>query len=124
MVDGKLKIKDLIDGYGRHPKGRGPCANKGKLVVCPDYKASLEFNREQKHALIDDIRCSRSIGQLSFLDNKNGTYDLIDGEQRILTICEFLTSKFTYYDRFFHQLEKEEYDVILNYELNVNVISI
>ena len=56
--------------------------------------------------------------------NEN-TYECLDGQQRSISICQYVNSdfpvKFNGNDRFFHNLNDEEKEVILNYELEVHI---
>tara|TARA_R110002167_G_scaffold35510_1_gene113403 strand:- start:908 stop:1795 length:888 start_codon:yes stop_codon:yes gene_type:complete len=46
-------------------------------------------------------------------------FEIIDGQQRTISICQYVDGVFSYRDRYFHNLQKDEKDVILNYELSV-----
>jgi hypothetical protein len=43
----------------------------------------------------------------------------MDGQQRTISICEYVTGKFVLNYQYFHNLEKEEQEQILNYKLMV-----
>ena len=53
------------------------------------------------------------------------TYVCLDGQQRSISICQYVNSdfpvKFNGNDRFFHNLNEEEKESILNYELEIRV---
>ena len=55
----------------------------------------------------------------------DGTYELIDGQQRTISICQYVCDefsvKFAGNDRFFHNLTQDEKNKILQYELSVYV---
>lgn len=55
---------------------------------------------------------------------ENGCFEMIDGQQRTLSICEFYTHGFNIEDKerdilYFSTLTKEEKEQFLNYELTV-----
>lgn len=49
----------------------------------------------------------------------NGDFEIIDGQQRTISICQFINSDFSYKDRYFHNLSDDEQEKILNYELTI-----
>ena len=50
---------------------------------------------------------------------EDGTYEVIDGQQRTLSVCEYVAGKFAYMFRYFGNLTKDEQDAILDYGLTV-----
>ena len=44
---------------------------------------------------------------------------IIDGQQRTVSISQYVDGVFSYKDRYFHNLQQDEKDTILNYELTV-----
>lgn len=54
-----------------------------------------------------------------WIENSAGNYELLDGQQRTLSICQYVNGDYSINDRYFHNLTKEEKDQILNYELMI-----
>jgi hypothetical protein len=54
-----------------------------------------------------------------WVKNKDDTYEVMDGQQRIISICEYVSGSFSLDFQYFHNLETEEQEQILNYELMV-----
>jgi hypothetical protein len=46
-------------------------------------------------------------------------FELIDGQQRTVSICQYVDGVFSHGDRYFHNLQQDEKDAILNYKLTV-----
>jgi hypothetical protein len=44
---------------------------------------------------------------------------VIDGQQRTISICQFVNGDFAYLFRYFHNLQKDEQEKILNYKLTI-----
>ena len=49
----------------------------------------------------------------------DGTYEVIDGQQRTISICQYVDSEFSFKDRYFHNLQVNEQEQIFNYELSI-----
>lgn len=70
--------------------------NKGELRI-PEVQRDLVWTKSQKQLLIDSLFKDYDIPKLYFRDvNKNGktVYDIIDGQQRLNAIFEFLNNEF------------------------------
>ena len=50
---------------------------------------------------------------------EDGGYEVLDGQQRTISIGQYFNGDFSLNDRFFHNLTKEEQDKILDYELMI-----
>jgi hypothetical protein len=65
-----------------------------------DYQRELEWSDEDKTSLIDSIMTSRDIGKFLFMEldyDDTGVSDqIIDGKQRLTTICEFYEDRFVW----------------------------
>ena len=48
---------------------------------------------------------------------KNETLEVLDGQQRTVSICEFIEGNFSINFQYFHNLEEDEKEQILNYKL-------
>ncbi len=54
---------------------------------------------------------------------EDGTYEIIDGQQRTISICQYVNGDFAFNLRYFHNLQQDEQEQILNYELQVYICS-
>ena len=53
--------------------------------------------------------------------NDDGTFEVLDGQQRTISICEFVSGVFSFEGRYFNNLTDTEREQILNYELMVYI---
>jgi len=51
----------------------------------------------------------------------DGGYELIDGQQRTISICQFINGDFAHKEMYFHSLQKDEQEQILGYKLMIYV---
>ena len=51
----------------------------------------------------------------------DGSYEVIDGQQRSISLCQYVTGVFSHDGRYFHNLQRDEQAVILGYPLMVYV---
>ena len=91
-----VTIKELIEGYIPEEKleeNAPVLAYDGKLCVRPEYQRSFIYDDEQAMAVIGSILRNRPLNNIYFVKRVLSTnqivYDLMDGQQRILSICQF-----------------------------------
>jgi uncharacterized protein with ParB-like and HNH nuclease domain len=54
---------------------------------------------------------------------EDGNFEIIDGQQRTISICQFIEGDFSFKSRYFHNLQNDEKEQILNYKLMVYLCS-
>lgn len=69
--------------------------NKGKILINQEYQRSEVWKPFQKRDLIDSIMKGFFIGILVIWKNKEGKLEILDGQQRIKTIINFVNDKGT-----------------------------
>ena len=53
--------------------------------------------------------------------NDDGTFEVLDGQQRTISFCQYVNGMFSINDRFFHNLTNDEKEKILNYDLDIYI---
>ncbi len=54
-----------------------------------------------------------------WVKNEDGTYEVLDGQQRTISICEYVAGNFSLNFQYFHNLEDVEREQILDYKIMV-----
>lgn len=85
----------------------------GDLVIQPEYQRNYMYAECKKDvAVIDSILKGYPLGLIYFNRRPDGTYEILDGQQRITSIGRYVTEKFTVKDangmeQFFAGLDDE-----------------
>ena len=114
----KVAVRDLVAGY-LNSEEEGVVAYGGRLDVRPKYQREFIYKPEQQEAVIDTVTKGYPLNVMYWAVRGDGTYEVIDGQQRTLSVCEYVAGKFAYKFRYFGNLTKDEQDAMLNYELMV-----
>lgn len=85
----KLLIKDLTDMFIEDTKTGKVTAFGGKLNIRPAYQREFIYGTEEQQAVIDTIMKGYPLNVMYWAKCDDGTYELMDGQQRTLSICKF-----------------------------------
>jgi len=114
----KIKIHEVIDGY-KDSHEEGVIAYNGKLDIRPKYQREFVYKDKQRDAVLDTIKKGFPLNVMYWMVREDGGFEVLDGQQRTISIGQYVNGDFSINDRFFHNLTKEEKDQILDYELMV-----
>ena len=114
----KISIGKVIIGY-KDSAEEGVVAYSGKLDIRPKYQREFVYKEKQRNAVIETIKNSFPLNVMYWMIRDDGGYEVLDGQQRTISIGQYVTGDFSLNDRFFHNLTKEEQDKILDYELMI-----
>lgn len=116
----QILVKDLFNGYINSDE-EGVIAYGGKLNVRPKYQREFIYKTEQRNEVIKTIRKGFPLNTMYWCKDENGNYELLDGQQRTLSICQYLNGDFSIDYQYIHNLEDDEKEQILNYPLMVYI---
>ncbi|NMB08717.1 MAG: DUF262 domain-containing protein [Tissierellia bacterium] len=88
-----IKIKDLIKGYENNEYD-GVVAYNKKLDIRPPYQRNFVYDDDQRDAVIDSVMKGLPLNIIYWADREDGTYEVIDGQQRTISICEYAEGNF------------------------------
>ena len=118
----KITVRDLTNGYEDNAEN-GVKAFGGKLDVRPPYQREFVYKDNQRDAVIDTLKKGFPLNVMYWATRDDGTYEIIDGQQRTISICQYVNSDFAFDMMYFHNLTDDQKEQILNYELQVYICS-
>lgn len=122
----RVSIRELCNGYKDKGDEEGVVAYGGKLDVRPPYQREFVYKPKQQSAVIDTVTKDFPLGDMYWAVRPDGTYEVIDGQQRTLSICQYLTNEFAFEGAnlmYFSGLPQDRQDQILDYALTVYLCS-
>lgn len=118
----QITIRELIDGYCNDDE-EGVVAYHGLLNVRPKYQREFVYPIDKQIAVLNSIKQGYPIGVMYWVKNEDGTLEMLDGQQRTVSICEYVAANAFSIDSFkFHNLQSAKPELaekILNYPLQV-----
>jgi len=114
----KITIRKVIDGY-KDSAEEGVSAYGGKLNIRPKYQREFVYKEKQRNAVIETIENNFPLNVMYWMVREDGGFEVLDGQQRTISIGQYFIGDFSLNNRYFHNLTKEEQDKILDYELMI-----
>src|ERR1700723_2906684 len=114
----EITIRDLANGYEDNDEG-GVVGYNGKLDIRPPYQREFIYKDKQRNAVIDSVRKDFPLNVMYWAVRGDGHFEVIDGQQRTLSICQYVNGDFSIAGLAFHNLQDNQRQQILDYELMV-----
>jgi len=114
----KIIVRDVIAGY-KDSAEEGVVAYSGKLDIRPKYQREFVYTGKQRDAVIETIKDGFPLNVMYWVKTDQGNFEVMDGQQRTISIGQYVNGDFSLNDRFFHNLTDEEQNTILDYELMI-----
>ena len=116
----QITVRDLVKDY-QDDAEKGVRAYGGLLDVRPPYQREFVYKDKQRDAVIETVSQGFPLNVMYWAKREDGTFEVIDGQQRTLSLCQYIAGDFAYMMRYFHNLQDDEQQQILDYELMVYV---
>ncbi|MBR5768105.1 MAG: DUF262 domain-containing protein [Clostridia bacterium] len=109
-------------------EGKGLFGLGGKLIVQPEYQRNYIYGDGKKDvAVVDSLLKGYPLGLIYFVLNKDGMYEVLDGQQRITSFARFVNKTWPFAVnwkgkiRYFDSLDKDDRDRITDAPLTIYV---
>jgi hypothetical protein len=118
----EITVRELTEGYEDNQED-GVIGYGGKLDIRPPYQREFIYKDKQRNAVIETITKDFPLNVMYWAVREDGNFEVIDGQQRTISISQFVNSDFSFNGRYFQNLQKDEQEQILNYKLMVYLCS-
>lgn len=115
-----VTVRELTEGY-EDRQDEGVVGFGGRLDIRPPYQREFIYNDQQRDAVIDTVWAGYPLNVMYWAARADGSYEVMDGQQRTLSLCQFVNGDFAHLMRYFGNLTDDEQAKILDYELTVYV---
>lgn len=119
----EVTVRDIVADYVNNDE-QGVRGYGGRLDIRPPYQREFIYNKREQQAVITTVLRSYPLNVMYWVrraDDAEVPYEVMDGQQRTLSLCEYVAGKFSYdFKNFFNQ-PADIQARILNYRLTVYV---
>lgn len=119
----EVSVGEITKGYVNNDE-QGVRGFNGQLDIRPPYQREFIYNEKEQQAVITTVLNGYPLNVMYWVrraDDAECPYEVMDGQQRTLSLCEYVDGKFSYdFKNFFNQPEDIQ-KKILNYKLTIYV---
>ena len=116
----ELKVSEVLAGYSDDGEA-GVSAFNGTLDIRPPYQREFVYKDSQRDAVIRTILRGHPLNVMYFALREDGSYEVMDGQQRLISIGQYLNGDYSIDERSFNNLPSDVQDVISNYSLFIYI---
>lgn len=120
-----VSVAELVAGYVDNDE-EGVYGFGGKLNIRPKYQREFVYEEKQRNAVINSVVNNYPLNSIYWAVNDDKKYEVLDGQQRIVSICQYVTGVYSIdagdlneLPQFFENLSKPVQNKILKYNLAV-----
>jgi len=118
----EITVRDLAKGY-EDKAHEGVRGYGGKLDIRPPYQREFIYKDKQRDAVINTIIKDFPLNVMYWAVRDDGNFEIIDGQQRTISVCQYINGDFSFLGRYFHNLQDDEQKKILDYKLMIYLCS-
>ena len=116
----KVTVREVTEGYFNDDE-EGVVGYDERLDIRPKYQREFVYKDAQRDEVIRTIRRGLPLNVMYWCRTGEDTYEVLDGQQRTISLCEYVDGTFSVDDKYFYNLPSDQQEQILDYELFVYV---
>ena len=114
----EITVRELADGYKDNDE-EGVVGYGGKLDIRPQYQREFIYGVKESEAVINTVTKDFPLNVMYWSVRKDGNFEVIDGQQRTISICQYVKGDFSFQTLYFDNLPDDKQEQILKYKLTV-----
>ena len=111
----KITVKELTNNFQDNSES-GVVGFGGNLDIRPPYQREFIYKDSQRDAVITTVTKDYPLNVMYWALRADNTFEVIDGQQRTISICQYVNGDFAYQNRYFHNLK--QYFALVDIELS------
>lgn len=120
-----ITVRDVTDDYLNNDE-EGVRGYHDRLDIRPPYQREFVYKDKQRDEVIRTVLKGLPLNVMYWCktgknEDDEETYEVLDGQQRTISLCEYVDGSYSVDDKYFDNLPQDLKDKILNYELFVYV---
>lgn len=114
----EISVRAVADNFVDNAE-EGVVGYCGRLNIRPKYQREFIYDEKKRNAVLDTIRKGFPLNVMYWVKNDDGTFEVLDGQQRTISFCQYIHGDYSIDNRAFHNLTNTEKEQILDYKLMI-----
>lgn len=115
----RITVRELCDRF--HADAVEAVGYGNRLDIRPKYQRDFIYSDKKRNAVIDTVKKGFPLNAMYWVRKNDGTFEVLDGQQRSISIGRYVTGDFSIDEKYFHTLTNEAQKKILDYRLMVYI---
>lgn len=119
-----VTVREVAAGYLDNDEN-GVVGYDGQLNIRPKFQREYIYDAKKRDAVLDTIRKGFPLNVMYWAVNEDGTFEVLDGQQRTISFCQYVAGDFSIHisghPMAFHNLTQPQQGQILDYRLMIYV---
>ncbi len=124
----KVTVREVVEGYFNDAE-EGVRGYNENLDIRPKYQREFIYKDKQRDEVIRTVMKGLPLNVMYWVDRgeefdddpDEPRYEVMDGQQRTISLCEYVDGSFSVDDKYFYNLPSDKKNQILDYELFIYV---
>ena len=116
----EITVREVAENYADNAEN-GVTGYNGRLNIRPAFQREFIYKEKQRDEVIKTVLKGFPLNVMYWVKSDDGNFELLDGQQRTISLCQYVNKEFSINSRMFQNLTKTEQEQILNYKLMVYI---
>ncbi len=119
----EITVREIVEGYVNNDE-EGVRGYGGLLDIRPPYQREFIYSEKEQIAVINTVLCGYPLNVMYWVrrsDDAEVPYEVMDGQQRTLSLCEYWAGHFSVDFKNFHNQMPDIQQKILDYKLDIYI---
>ena len=116
----EIPVREVVAGY-KDSAENGVVGYDGKLNIRPAFQREFIYKDKQRDEVIRTITKNFPLNVMYWVKNDGGNFEVLDGQQRTISICQYVQGDFSIDHLTFANLTHTEQQQIMDYPLMIYI---
>ncbi len=116
----EIPVRQVVSGYIDSAEN-GVVGYGGRLNIRPAFQREFIYKDKQRDEVINTVTKDFPLNVMYWVKDDAGNFEVLDGQQRTISICQYVSGDFSIDHMGFDNLTQSERDQILDYPLMVYI---
>ncbi len=116
----EIPVREVVKGYIDSAEN-GVVGYSGRLNIRPAFQREFIYKDKQRDEVIRTVQKNFPLNVMYWVKSDNGNYELLDGQQRTISLCQYVNGDYSIDHMGFDNLTQTEREQILDYPLMIYI---
>lgn len=116
----EIPVREVVEGYIDSAEN-GVTGYNGRLNIRPAFQREFIYKDKQRDEVVRTVQKNFPLNVMYWVLSDNGNFEVLDGQQRTISLCQYVNGDYSIDHMGFDNLTQTERDQILDYPLMIYI---